>query len=52
MLKYARLLIDIPLDSSFPDFIEFFNDNELLLRQQVTNEWKPVKCIHLPYIWI
>ena len=46
MLRYVRLLIDIPLDSSFPDCIEFFNDNELLLRQQVTYEWKLVKCTH------
>ncbi|KAJ8423394.1 hypothetical protein Cgig2_029229 [Carnegiea gigantea] len=46
MIRYARLLIDVPLDSTFPEFIEFFNDNELLIRQQVVYEWKPVKCSH------
>ena len=46
MLKYARLLIDILLDSTFLDYIEFFNDNAILLRQHVTYEWKPVKCAH------
>ncbi|KAJ8425110.1 hypothetical protein Cgig2_015888 [Carnegiea gigantea] len=40
MLRYARLLIDISLDSTFLDFIKFFNDNE------VVYEWKPVKCAH------
>ncbi|KAJ8419338.1 LOW QUALITY PROTEIN: hypothetical protein Cgig2_024013 [Carnegiea gigantea] len=46
MLRYARLLIDISLDSSFPDFIEFFNDNEVLVRQQVVYEWEYVTCAH------
>ncbi|KAJ8433396.1 hypothetical protein Cgig2_028996 [Carnegiea gigantea] len=46
VIRYARLLIDIPLNSSFPKFIEFFNDNELLIRQHVVYEWKPVKCSH------
>ena len=44
MLSYARLLIDIQLDSSFPEFIDFFNDNDVLVRQEVFYEWKPVKC--------
>ena len=44
MLEYARLLIDVSLDSPFPDFIEFFNDHDVLIRQQVVYEWKPVKC--------
>ncbi|KAJ8426158.1 hypothetical protein Cgig2_032640 [Carnegiea gigantea] len=46
VLRYARLLINIPLDGSFPDYIEFFNDNEMLLRQHVAYEWKPLKCSH------
>ncbi|KAJ8424616.1 hypothetical protein Cgig2_000539 [Carnegiea gigantea] len=35
MLKYARLLIDIPLDGPFPDYIDFFDEEE-----------KPIKCTH------
>ena len=46
MLRYARLLIDISLDSTFLDFIEFFNDNEVLIRQHVVYERKLVKCAH------
>ena len=46
MLRFSRLLIDIPLDSSFLDFIEFFNGNEILIGQQVTYKWKPVKFTH------
>jgi len=46
IIKYARLLIDIPLEGSFPEFIESFNDHEVLVRQQVVYEWKPVKCAH------
>ena len=46
MLIYAKLWIDVSLDSSFLEFIEFFNDNDVLVRQQVVYEWKPVKCDH------
>jgi len=46
MIKYARVLIDIPLDGHFPDYIEFFNEEEVLIRQQVHYEWKPVKCTY------
>jgi len=46
MIKYARLLIDISLDGQFPDYIEFFNEHETLVRQQVVYEWKPIKCFH------
>ncbi|KAJ8422267.1 LOW QUALITY PROTEIN: hypothetical protein Cgig2_000655 [Carnegiea gigantea] len=46
MLKYARLLINVSLDSPFLNFIEFLNDHDVLIRQQVVYEWKPVKCSH------
>ncbi|KAJ8420198.1 hypothetical protein Cgig2_028421 [Carnegiea gigantea] len=46
LLKYARLLIDISLDDAFPVYIEFFNDHNVLGRQQVKYEWKPTKCGH------
>ena len=32
MIKYARILIDMPLDGQFPDYIEFFNEEEVLIR--------------------
>ena len=44
MIKYARLLIDFSLEGPFPEFIKLFNDNNVLIRQQVRFEWKPVKC--------
>ncbi|KAJ8425229.1 hypothetical protein Cgig2_019118 [Carnegiea gigantea] len=31
MIKYARLLIDIPLHGHFPDHIEFFNEDGVLV---------------------
>lgn len=46
MLKYARLLIDIPLDYEFPEYVEFANEKEILNRQQVQYEWKPLQCSH------
>ncbi|KAJ8436659.1 hypothetical protein Cgig2_003038 [Carnegiea gigantea] len=46
MICYAKLLIDISSDGHFPKFIEFFNDNDELVRQQVKYEWKPTKCTH------
>ena len=45
-LHYARLLIDIKLDESFPDFIEFVNDQDVVVRLKVEYEWKPIKCQH------
>jgi len=35
-IKYARLMIEMSLEGPFPDYIEFFDDNEVLMRQQVT----------------
>ncbi|KAJ8427301.1 hypothetical protein Cgig2_002213 [Carnegiea gigantea] len=46
MLKYARLLIDISLEGPFPNFIEFFDEEGVLIRQPVICEWKPIKCTH------
>lgn len=45
VLKYARLLINIPLDALFPDFVEFINDQDVV-RVPVSFEWKPLKCTH------
>ena len=46
MIKYARLLINISLEGPFPNNIEFFNEDEVLLRQKVICEWKPIKYSH------
>ena len=32
VIKYARLLIEISLEGPFPNYIEFFNDDEVLVR--------------------
>ncbi|KAJ8425717.1 hypothetical protein Cgig2_015865 [Carnegiea gigantea] len=34
MIKYARLLIKVPLDSSFLKHVDFFNEHDVLIRQQ------------------
>ena len=44
MLKYARLLVEMPIDGSFPEYIEFANEKEVLIRQKVIYEWLPLKC--------
>ena len=46
MLKYARLLVEMRLDGSFPNYIEFSNEKNVLIRQNVLYEWIPLKCSH------
>ncbi|KAJ8435470.1 hypothetical protein Cgig2_021103 [Carnegiea gigantea] len=46
MIKYAQLLIEVPMAGPFPDFIEFFNEHGELIRQSIKFEWKPSKCNH------
>jgi len=45
-LQYARVLIDINLATEFPDYIEFLDDQDVLIRQPVTYEWKLTRCDH------
>ncbi|KAJ8422065.1 hypothetical protein Cgig2_006840 [Carnegiea gigantea] len=45
-IHYARLLIDIPIAGPFSEYIEFFNEHEMLVRQPVKYEWLPIKCHH------
>ncbi|KAJ8427589.1 LOW QUALITY PROTEIN: hypothetical protein Cgig2_006653 [Carnegiea gigantea] len=40
MLRYARLLVEMPIDQNFPDYIEFAK------RCRVKYEWLPLKCTH------
>ena len=44
LLRYARLLIEISLDGSFPEYIEFANEKGVMIRQRVKHEWLPIKC--------
>ncbi|KAJ8439192.1 LOW QUALITY PROTEIN: hypothetical protein Cgig2_003405 [Carnegiea gigantea] len=45
-LNYVRLLIDIPLEGPFPEFVDFITDKGLATRQRVKYEWLPLKCNH------
>jgi len=44
MLKNARLLVEIPLEGHFPEYIEFANEKDIIIRQKVVYEWRPIKC--------
>lgn len=46
MIKYARILIELPIEGLFLEFIEFFNEENILNRQTVSYEWLPTKCSH------
>ena len=46
MIKYAHILIELPIEGQFPEFIEFFNEEDILIRQTVSYEWLPTKCSH------
>jgi len=43
-LKYARILIEIQLEDNFLECIEFVNEHNVVVRQKVEYEWKPIKC--------
>lgn len=45
-MRYAWPLVNTPIDGPFPEYIEFFNDEDILLRQQVMYEWLQAKCTH------
>ena len=38
--------MEIPLDGDFPEFIEFTNEKNVVIRQKVLYEWKPLKCAY------
>jgi len=46
VIRYAILLVEMQIDGPFPEHIEFFNEEGVLTRQQVTYEWIPSKCTH------
>jgi len=43
-IRYARVLIEMPLEGSFLKYIDFVNDWEVVARQKVHYEWKPILC--------
>ncbi|KAJ8421082.1 hypothetical protein Cgig2_010316 [Carnegiea gigantea] len=45
-LHYARLLVEMKMGSPFPEHIDFINNGDMVVRQQVGYEWKPLKCNH------
>lgn len=46
MLRYARLLVEFPMEGPFPDSIDFFNEEGIMVRQKIIYEWKPCRCSH------
>ncbi|KAJ8419651.1 hypothetical protein Cgig2_020573 [Carnegiea gigantea] len=46
LIHYARVLIEFPVAGPFPEHIEFFDEHDVLIRQQVVYEWLPLKCTH------
>ncbi|KAJ8424344.1 hypothetical protein Cgig2_015610 [Carnegiea gigantea] len=46
MINYARVLVEFPLEGPFPEIVDFFNENNTLIRQSVAYEWLPSKCSH------
>ncbi|KAJ8422171.1 hypothetical protein Cgig2_026448 [Carnegiea gigantea] len=46
MLRYARSLIEMQIDGDFAEYMEFANENGVLIRQQVKHDWLPLKCSH------
>lgn len=43
-LQYARVLIDVPIQSPLPDFLSFLNEHGVVVDQEVKFEWRPVLC--------
>ena len=43
-LKYARILREIQPEDNFPEYIEFVNEYNVVVKQRVDYEWKPTKC--------
>ena len=45
-LNYACLLVDRPMEGPFPKYIDFINDWDVVVRQPIKYEWKPITCNH------
>ncbi|KAJ8419951.1 hypothetical protein Cgig2_002969 [Carnegiea gigantea] len=44
--SYASLLIDIPLEGPFMEYVDYINDKGRVTRQRIKYEWQLVKCDH------
>ena len=42
MLQYACLLIEVSLEGPYPNYVEFVNDFNVVVRQKVKFEWMTV----------
>ena len=45
-LHHAGVSIEIPIEDDFLSFIDFVNDQDVVVRLQVEYERKPIKCHH------
>ncbi|XP_019244532.1 PREDICTED: uncharacterized protein LOC109224406 [Nicotiana attenuata] len=43
-LSFARLLVEVQMDTKLPDKVFFKNERGLLLEQKVQYDWKPTLC--------
>ncbi|KAJ8427494.1 hypothetical protein Cgig2_028165 [Carnegiea gigantea] len=46
VLGYARILVEMPVEGPFPEYIDFVNDSDRVVRQFIRYEWKPTRCNH------
>ncbi|KAM6567297.1 hypothetical protein CsatA_008550 [Cannabis sativa] len=44
MIKFARVLVDMPIQDKPPSSISFFNERKQLTEQQIEYEWLPTSC--------
>lgn len=43
-LHFARLLVEVKMSAVLPDIVVFRTDKWLLMKQKVTDDWKPSLC--------
>ncbi|XP_070025730.1 uncharacterized protein [Nicotiana sylvestris] len=45
-LKFARLLVEVEMNTKFPDVVKFRNEKGKIIEQEVSYDWKPSPCKH------
>ncbi|XP_070051743.1 uncharacterized protein [Nicotiana tomentosiformis] len=45
-LNFARLLVEVEMDSKLPEVVLFRNEKGQLVEQRVSYDWKPTLCTH------
>ncbi|KAM3337729.1 hypothetical protein P3S68_032054 [Capsicum galapagoense] len=43
-LRFARLLIEVEMDSALPDIVWFKNERGMLVEKKVLYDWRPILC--------